>query len=198
LKQRVGSIGGLILQNIEPGSGDLPMCNRIDKCRLVDEHAASDVDKDGPALHRSKLSRIDQVLIFFAGSNADDYKIGMGDCGVQLIGRIGSNVGRGILRVFICCHDFHAKWAQSIDELLSDGSQANDARRSTYAGRFQAQWKLQAAMVQAPRILPMHCEVDELTCPALRWGVSFKTGARFLVCESSRFATLSRLYGLAV
>ena len=58
------------------------MCNRIDKCCLVDEHAASDVDKDGPALHRGKLSRIDKVFVFLAGSNANDNKIRMGDRGV--------------------------------------------------------------------------------------------------------------------
>lgn len=73
----------------------------MNKRPLVNEHAASDVDKDDAALHGSKCSRIDQVLIFLAGSNTDDYKIGLRDCGIQLIGRIGSDIGRSILRVFM-------------------------------------------------------------------------------------------------
>ena len=105
------------------------MCNRINKCCLIDEHAASDVDKDGPALHRGKLSRIDKVFVFLAGSNANDNKIRISDCGVQLISGIGNNIGRGILRVLICGNHLHTKRTQTIYELLSDGPQANDAYR---------------------------------------------------------------------
>lgn len=125
----------LVLEDVEPGAGDLAAAQRLDERGLVDDRPAGRVDEVGAGFHRAQRLGVDEVMRRPGLTGGDERAVQRDDvCGCQEFGQLeasraelGRSVGGHVARARV--DDVHPEGPGAPGHRDADPAGADDAER---------------------------------------------------------------------
>ena len=120
----------LLLEDVEPGAGDLAGLERRDEVVEPRGHAAADIDEEGAALHPLKARAVHEALGLGRMRHGEDDEIGPRQQRVERVRPVQlRDARRRLAAALVDADDPHAEGGGEPRRLGADAADADDERR---------------------------------------------------------------------